>query len=512
MNKINTTLKRITNPTVSGILILLVSVIVIIFTSWILYNRTVNILTQNLRERLLSISVTAAANIDPKDLDALQQESDWQKPEWAKVVTELKKIKDSDSNVVFVYIIRKTRSDPNQMEFVVDAGSINPYANTDSNPANDVDANNDGTIEPDGADKLQWPGQPDPDPADHIPEAFEAYNRPLTVKNLYEDVYGRVLTSYAPIKDSNGNTVAVLATDIKAENFFTATRQTLQPFLIFIGFLSSIISILILVVIFSWKKYDKYLQEIYKKEVKQRMEIEHLLEIKSEFIGVVSHQLRTPVSVIKGMSSMLKEGDLDNAPKEQKDRFIAGIFEKSEKLAEILDDILEAEELDMDNFAFIPSSTKPVNLSQIIKGIFDDLSSLAEKKKLNYEINIDPGVANLNLMTNGSFLRHVFQNIIDNAIKYSRENGTVAVDLSKDNEYFICKITDSGIGVPEDQKGRLFEKFFRARNAVDTYAYGTGLGLFIARKIIEAHSDGKIWFESEINKGTVFYIKLPIAK
>lgn len=250
----------------------------------------------------------------------------------------------------------------------------------------------------------------------------------------------------------------------------------------------------------------------FKKEIKQRMEIEHLLKIKSEFIGVVSHQLRTPVSVIKGMASMLKEGDLDNEPKEKRDIFIAGIYEKSEKLADILDDILKAEELDMDNFAFLPASIKTVNLSPIIKGIFDDLASLAEKKKLNYKINIDPEVANLNLMTDSLFLRHVFQNIIDNAIKYSKEGGSVTVDLGRNGEYFICKIIDSGIGVPEDQKDRLFEKFFRAKNAVDAYAYGTGLGLFISRKIVEAHPDGKIWLESEVNKGTTFFIKLPIAK
>ncbi len=250
----------------------------------------------------------------------------------------------------------------------------------------------------------------------------------------------------------------------------------------------------------------------FKKEIKQRTQIEHLLKIKSEFIGVVSHQLRTPVSVIKGMASMLKEGDLDHAPKEQKDIFISGIYEKSEKLADILDDILKAEELDMDNFAFLPASIKPVNLSQIIKGIFDDLASLAEKKKLNYKMNVDPEVVSLNLMTDNLFLRYVFQNIIDNAIKYSKEGGSLIVDLSKSGEYFICKVIDSGIGVPEDQKERLFEKFFRAKNAVDTYAYGTGLGLFISRKIVEAHPGGKIWLESEINKGTTFYIKLPIVK
>jgi signal transduction histidine kinase len=249
-----------------------------------------------------------------------------------------------------------------------------------------------------------------------------------------------------------------------------------------------------------------------KKEIKQKEEIAHLLKIKSEFIDIVSHQLRTPVSVIKGMASMLKEGDLDNAPKEQKDQFVAGIYEKSEKLADILNDILKAAELDMDNFTFTPANVKPVNLANLVTGIFNDLNSLAQAKKLRYELTINPEVTNLNVLTDDSFLKHVFQNVTDNAVKYSKEAGSTTLDLSKDGNFIICKITDSGIGIPEDQKDRLFEKFFRAKNAVDAHAYGTGLGLFITKKIVEAHPGGKIWFDSVINQGTTFFIKLPIAK
>src|SRR3990167_3464162 len=105
-----------------GGIVALVAVAIAIFASWILYNQTITLLTENLRERLLSISVTAAANIDPVALSHL-----------------------------------KTEADPMAMEFVADAESINPYANLDEDPSNDVDANKDGVIEPDGADKLQWP-------------------------------------------------------------------------------------------------------------------------------------------------------------------------------------------------------------------------------------------------------------------------------------------------------------------------------------------------------------------
>ncbi len=255
-----------------------------------------------------------------------------------------------------------------------------------------------------------------------------------------------------------------------------------------------------------------FLVKSVKKEAKQLESIEHLLKIKSEFIDIVSHQLRTPVSVIRGMASMLKEGDLEDKTKEQKDEFIAGIYEKSEKLADILNDILEAAELDMDNFTFVSGTLKPVNLSNTIKGIFDDLDSLAKEKKINYQFKSTPEIDSLTIMTAVSFLKNAFQNIIDNAIKYSNAGGSVIVELSKEKNFVICKIADSGIGIPEAEQYKMFEKFTRATNAVNAYTYGTGLGLFIARKIVEAHPGGKIWFDSVQNKGTTFYIKLPVVK
>lgn len=521
MNKYLIFLKKFSRPTMIGVIVLILSVSLIVITSSILYRQTLNILTQNLRDRLLTISITQAANIDAKDVDALQVQEDWLKPEWARIVNKLHKTKYDNKDIVFMYIFRYTKDesdDPIEMEFVADADSIDPYANMTADPLRNVDVNRDGLIEADGPDKLQWPGQPYPEVVD-IPEAYEAYNAPITVKDLYTDNYGTVLTGYAPIKDENGNTVAILATDIKADDFFTITKQTLVPFLIFITLLSIIISILILVIIYFWKKYDKFLQdtnekltEAVKKETEQRKNIEHLLKIKEEFIDLVSHQLRTPVSVMKGMASMLKDGDLDNAPKEKRDDFIRGIYEKSNKLAEILDDMLKAAEVDIDNFSFAPGTTVSTNLSSLIKSVFDDLASLAQQKKLNYTFKANPEVSNLNIMTDIMYLKNAFQNIIDNAIKYSKEGGSVTVEFENKDNFIICKIADSGIGIADDQKDKLFEKFVRASNAVDLYAYGTGLGLFFAKKIFQAHIGGDIWFDSVLNKGTTFYIKLPIAK
>src|SRR3989344_3055 len=144
MNRIKRIISKISSPIWVGILVLLTTIIVIVISSTVLYNRTVDLLTQNFRERILTISITASANIDPSDLDALQVESDWQKPEWARVVNRLHKAKYSNKDIVFMYIFRKTKSDPTQMEFVADADSINPFANKGDDKSTYVDVNRDG--------------------------------------------------------------------------------------------------------------------------------------------------------------------------------------------------------------------------------------------------------------------------------------------------------------------------------------------------------------------------------
>ena len=168
-----------TRPVWFGMFVFVATLIIIVLSSRILYNQTVNLLTENLRERLLTISITAASSISASDLDQLRVEGDWRNPAWARVVNTLNRAKYDNDDVVFMYIFRKTENDATQMEFVADADSINPYANSGEEGTWLVDVNRDGIIEPEGPDKLQWPGQPYPEAVD-IPEAFNAYFGPLT--------------------------------------------------------------------------------------------------------------------------------------------------------------------------------------------------------------------------------------------------------------------------------------------------------------------------------------------
>jgi len=115
------------------------------------------------------------------------------------------------------------------------------------------------------------------------------------------------------------------------------------------------------------------------------------------------------------------------------------------------------------------------------------------------KVNIDPDK-----------MRDVLQNLLDNAIKYTREGGTITSGASLESDGLHFWVKDSGIGIPEDAKDRIFSRFFRAKNAISAETDGSGLGLFIAQSVVKRHG-GKIWFESALNEGTTFHVLLPVV-
>ncbi len=379
--------KKIKNPIWMAVFVFLASIVVIILVSQALYKNTVEILTDNLRERILTISITAAATIDAKDLAELQMESDWQKPEWARVVNNLHKAKYSNEDIVFMYVFRKTSQNPNEMEFVVDADSINPYANTNQDPSINVDVNRDGIIEPDGPDKLQWPGQPYPEAID-IPEAFEAYDRPITSAELYTDAYGTVITGYAPIKNENGYTVAVLATDIKADDFFTITQQTLRPFFIFIVFLTMVISILTGIIIYTWGKYADSLEKLNSQIKIANEKLRGLDQMKSEFLSLATHQIRAPLTAIKGYSSMLLEGDFGMLPEKAKTS-VDTILKSSQNLINIVGDFLNISRIEQGRMVYEKSE---FDMGELTKEVILEIGPNIKNSGLELEMYIPENI------------------------------------------------------------------------------------------------------------------------
>ncbi len=487
MNSLKQILKKIKSPLWVGVLVLIVAVVVIIFSSTILYNRTVALLTQNLRDRILTISITAA-DIDARDLAALQTEEDWKKPEWVTVVNRLHKAKYSNKDVVFMYIFRKSAADPTKMEFVADADSINPFANTATDTSKYIDVNRDGKIEPDGPDKLQWPGQPYPEATD-IPETFEAYNGALTSKDIYTDDYGSVITGYAPIKDDAGNTVAVLASDVKANDLFTITTQTLRPFVVFIIFLTVIISILTIIIIFAWMRHAKFLEKSN--------------DEKSEFISFASHQIRTPLTSIKGYASTILEGDYGEINSAAKDA-IQKILVRSNDVVGLIGQYLNKSKMELGQLEY---DMQEFDVAELLTLVVKGFEPNADQAKVVLTLVVDTAFT-YSIMADKGKIKEALGNLIDNSIKYT-PTGSVSVFLSRKDNSVQVKISDTGVGMSPETIQDLFKKFGRGKNAAKTNILGNGIGLYLAKTFIDAHK-GKIWAESEgEGKGSQFYVELP---
>jgi PAS domain S-box-containing protein len=235
-------------------------------------------------------------------------------------------------------------------------------------------------------------------------------------------------------------------------------------------------------------------------------EADKLDRAKDEFTSLVSHQLRTPLTVIQFYSTMLCDGLLGPMQREQLEH-VQRIQSASIRLIKLVSNILNISRIEMDR---IPLQTVPTNLSAYVRGTVETMQPVARERnvKLTYK---PPKPGNDEIAIDQVLLGEVIQNLIANAIHYSPAGtGRVAVSLLHEADGYRIDVRDNGIGIPAASQPRIFTRFYRADNAVETGCEGTGLGLYLCRLIME-NSGGSIVFRSTEGKGTTFSIRLPLG-
>ena len=225
---------------------------------------------------------------------------------------------------------------------------------------------------------------------------------------------------------------------------------------------------------------------------------------KTEFVSLASHQLRTPLSAINWYAEMLLAGDAGKLNKEQKS-FVSEIYSGNQRMVNLVNALLNVSRIELGTLAVDPV---PTDFSEISHSLFSDLKQQIAEKKLKIKEKYDPNVPKINADPN--IIRIIFQNLVTNAVKYTPEKGVIAVSIEKQEKDVLIKVADTGYGIPENQKPRIFEKLFRADNVKDKDTGGTGLGLYLVKSIVD-DAKGKLWFDSEENKGTIFYITIPLS-
>lgn len=232
-------------------------------------------------------------------------------------------------------------------------------------------------------------------------------------------------------------------------------------------------------------------------------QLQKLDEAKDEFISMASHQLRTPLTSIKGYISMLMEGDVGKVTQEQK-HLLQEAFISSERMVRLIGDFLNVSRLQTGKFII---DKHPVDLAALVRDEIDGLEPSAAARGLQFEYRQPKNIPLLHIDENK--IQQVVMNFADNAIYYSKEGARIKISLKKTQTAVEFTVTDTGIGVPKEQQSQLFGKFFRASNARLQRPDGTGVGLFLAKKVIDAHG-GEVIFTSAEHKGSTFGFRLPI--
>ena len=224
--------------------------------------------------------------------------------------------------------------------------------------------------------------------------------------------------------------------------------------------------------------------------------------MRSEVLATLSHELRMPLTAIQGYSSALLLDEVDWS-EEKREKFLHMIEEESENMQSMLKDILDSSLIDVDQLTI---ERQPVRLPYLARDVAEEMQYRTESHRIIVDfpdkfpiVEIDP-----------RWIKQVFRNILDNAIKYSPEGGLIVIRGEERPSDVVIMVADQGIGISPEDLIPLFERYFRVRSLANLHIPGTGLGLPIARAIVEGHS-GRIWAESKLGEGTTIYFSLPKA-
>ena len=227
-------------------------------------------------------------------------------------------------------------------------------------------------------------------------------------------------------------------------------------------------------------------------------------EAKDEFISMASHQLRTPLTSIKGYLSMVLDGDVGDVSDQQKE-YINQAFSSSQRMVYLISDLLNVSRIHTGKFKIERTQVK---FPELVQAEVDQLRESAKARKIDFQYEAPADFPEVS--ADETKTHQVVMNLMDNALYYTPPGGKVVVTLEHDDKNVIFKVKDSGIGVPKEAQGHLFTKFYRADNAKEARPDGTGIGLFMCKKVVDAQG-GSVVFESEAGKGSTFGFTLPLV-
>jgi two-component system phosphate regulon sensor histidine kinase PhoR len=234
-------------------------------------------------------------------------------------------------------------------------------------------------------------------------------------------------------------------------------------------------------------------------------EVRNIDRMKSSFVAMASHELRTPLTAIKGFSSTLLEGlDVDMYSKEDQREFLGIVVGECDRLRRLIDDLLNTSRIEAGE------SLKPNYTHVDIRTLLDKVQKVQQQATTKHTVKLE--VANelpASIVGDEDKLDQILTNLLNNAIKYAPNGGDVTIHAKREGNELVIGVKDQGLGIPKDHLGKVFEKFHRVNNEDNRKIYGTGLGLFLVKHLVEGVHMGKIWCESEVGVGSDFIFRIP---
>jgi signal transduction histidine kinase len=401
------------------------------------------------RSYLASRANTLAQAFDAQKVASLKSSiTEVTAPNYNEIRTKLALIREVNSDVRFVYLMAK---DKNSMYFLADS---EPESSSDHSPN----------------------GEQYNDASPELQRMFDIGGS--LIEGPLQDDWGTWLSALAPIIDpTTQRVVAVVGLDVPATQYLTVVTSAL---------LAPIIVVSALIVFLAVNSTSR----------RRRREA---LQFRSELVSIASHELRTPLTGIRWAAEALRGDSLS----ENQQILTESIHNSVLHLEESIEDILQ--------LASIENSSKmdsePNDMTILFQDTFAMQTLPAQKKGIALLLD-KSWPARLVIVCDALRMRRVLNNLISNAVKYSKDNSRVVVGYKKVNDRHCISIADKGIGIPKPEQDKIFSGFFRASNAVKSEVNGTGMGLYLSRAIIEQHG-GTMWVESVENEGTTVYISLP---
>lgn len=441
------------------------------------FTRGQQIMQEELKDHLRTTAAVASHIIDPALVAAVHDEKDIGSPAFKALLGQMQHVRMSDDMILYAYIMRKT-ADANVLSFVIDADSALNDA--------ELDENENGTVEDDEAPGL--PGEPyDVAGDDFIALREDAFNGSAVDDEIVQDKWGSSISGYAPIHDASGNVIAVLGIDMDAGEFVSISQSIFSPIALLLVLLSGIVLAF----------YIQYMWHLRNVQSMKQLDNE-----RTALLDLATHQLGMPLATFKWWLEILR--DKDHGQFCEKNGVCDEMQHGIDRMDEIIKSLHEANHLSKGTINY---KSESASLSYVIQESIDGMKADLGKSNQTISFEDEGGIPPLHI--DPKLIGGVIAELIENAHMYSPSGAHIDIRLSKKRNNAIIDVIDTGYGIAPDEVNAVFEKFRRGRDAMKRKPVGNGLGLYIAKGIIE-HAGGTITLKSKLGEGTHIRIALPL--